>query len=229
MQPLDQQRRLWRRAGVAVAVLAVLSFAFPVASLAGGGSTFTDVPPSHPFVDEIEQVAAAGIANGFSNGTYRPSQPVTRQAMAAFLSRAGSSVGRGDTFNTLLSNSFFQTMSITIIDVPGDESTTQRVHVRGTIRFDDDFPDPDCDPSCVVSARILWSDGPVGGPIHHRTLITQQSDTSHQDTLLVDAVFTVPGGQQGFLLEARYEGSDPIAVSVENHMSATVIPFSADF
>ena len=54
---------------------------------AGGGGPFSDVPADHPFAAEIEHLAEAGIAGGFNDGSYRPSQPVTRQSMAAFLGR----------------------------------------------------------------------------------------------------------------------------------------------
>jgi len=53
----------------------------------GGSSTFTDVFPNHPFDEEISWLADEGIAGGFPDGSFRPSAPVTRQAMAAFLMR----------------------------------------------------------------------------------------------------------------------------------------------
>jgi Tol biopolymer transport system component len=49
--------------------------------------TFTDVPESHTFFHEIEWLAASGITTGFGDGTFRPGNAVTRQSMAAFLSR----------------------------------------------------------------------------------------------------------------------------------------------
>jgi hypothetical protein len=48
---------------------------------------FSDVPPSHPFFEDIGWAASEGIAGGFPDGTYRPSLRVSRQAMAAFLYR----------------------------------------------------------------------------------------------------------------------------------------------
>ncbi len=48
---------------------------------------FSDVPASHPFCEEISWIAGWGIANGWSDGTFRPSLPIERQAMAAFLLR----------------------------------------------------------------------------------------------------------------------------------------------
>jgi S-layer homology domain len=73
---------------VIVAVVALVSSAIGVYA----GQRFSDVPESHPFHDEILWLAEKGISTGFNDGTYRPSDAVTRQAMAAFLQRmaAGS-------------------------------------------------------------------------------------------------------------------------------------------
>ncbi|NQX29547.1 S-layer homology domain-containing protein [Microbacteriaceae bacterium VKM Ac-2854] len=49
--------------------------------------TFSDVPTTHPFFREIEWMAANDIATGNADGTFAPNAPVSRQAMAAFLSR----------------------------------------------------------------------------------------------------------------------------------------------
>jgi hypothetical protein len=49
--------------------------------------TFSDVSPSHPFYDEIEWMAEEGISTGYQDGRFRPSEPVTRQAMSAFMYR----------------------------------------------------------------------------------------------------------------------------------------------
>jgi len=76
---------------VAVAVAAAVS-ATLVTSAVAGDIVFTDVPADHPFAEEIDFVANAGIAEGFPDGTYRPGQPVSRQAMAAFLERSQSYV-----------------------------------------------------------------------------------------------------------------------------------------
>ena len=57
-------------------------------SPAPASASFWDVPPSHTFFREIEALASSGITTGYADGSYRPNNPVTRQAMAAFLSRA---------------------------------------------------------------------------------------------------------------------------------------------
>ena len=49
---------------------------------------FSDVTGDHPFADEVAALAAAGISQGYDDGTFRPRSSVSRQAMAAFLDRA---------------------------------------------------------------------------------------------------------------------------------------------
>ncbi|WP_058955137.1 S8 family serine peptidase [Kocuria rhizophila] len=50
-------------------------------------SPFKDVPTNHVFYKEIAWMNSQGIAKGWSDGTFRPYQPVKRDQMAAFLYR----------------------------------------------------------------------------------------------------------------------------------------------
>ena len=50
-------------------------------------ASFTDVPTEHTFFTEIEWLALSGITTGYTDGTFRPTAPVTRQATAAFFYR----------------------------------------------------------------------------------------------------------------------------------------------
>jgi len=52
-----------------------------------GAATFPDVSTAHPFFLEVEWLEDSGITGGYDDGTFRPSSPVTRQAMAAFVYR----------------------------------------------------------------------------------------------------------------------------------------------
>jgi hypothetical protein len=52
-----------------------------------GTPSFDDVSASHTFFAEIEWLAEEEIAGGFSDGTFRPSATVSRQASAAFSHR----------------------------------------------------------------------------------------------------------------------------------------------
>lgn len=52
-----------------------------------GTTTFVDVPADHPFSDDISWWVRSGQADGYSDDTFRPANAVTRQSLAAFLSR----------------------------------------------------------------------------------------------------------------------------------------------
>ena len=54
-------------------------------------SPFKDVDPSHPFYREITWLASKGITRGWGDGTFRPHEPVSREAMAAFFYRYANS------------------------------------------------------------------------------------------------------------------------------------------
>ena len=63
--------------------------------------TFTDVPEDHPFFEEIEWAAEQGYVEGFDDGTFRPTTPVSRQILTAFLYRLvdpDRTASRSDTF-----------------------------------------------------------------------------------------------------------------------------------
>jgi hypothetical protein len=52
-----------------------------------GSPTFPDVATDHTFYREIEWMNAVGLTTGYSDGTFKPGSPVTRQAMAAYICR----------------------------------------------------------------------------------------------------------------------------------------------
>lgn len=47
----------------------------------------SDVGPGHLFHDAISWMARAGLTTGYADGTFRPTEPVSRQVVAAFLHR----------------------------------------------------------------------------------------------------------------------------------------------
>jgi peptidoglycan/xylan/chitin deacetylase (PgdA/CDA1 family) len=53
----------------------------------GDAPTFPDVSLANPFRAAIRWLASESITGGFPDGTFRPTAPVTRQGMAAFLQR----------------------------------------------------------------------------------------------------------------------------------------------
>ena len=79
------------RPGNAVSRQAMAAFLYGFLDGAGDPTPpnpgFSDVSTGHPFFTQIAWLVDAGIAEGYSNGTFRPSTAISRQAMAAFLFR----------------------------------------------------------------------------------------------------------------------------------------------
>jgi hypothetical protein len=75
----------WRLAGIPLAVTVLFAGSF--AGSAWASHQFGDVPDSNPFHDDIGAVADAGITTGFADDNFHPNDPISRQAMAAFLHR----------------------------------------------------------------------------------------------------------------------------------------------
>ena len=76
---LSHRLRAVLTAGVTVILMLGFLVAVPPAARA---LTFADVPADHPDKLQIEVMAQLGIAQGFSDGLWRPDAPVTRQQFA---------------------------------------------------------------------------------------------------------------------------------------------------
>jgi hypothetical protein len=85
------------RPGATVSRQAVAAFLFRISGEVGyvapERSSFTDVSLGHPFFAPIHWAAEHHLTDGYADGTWRPSAPVTRQAMAAFLHRLAALPG----------------------------------------------------------------------------------------------------------------------------------------
>ncbi len=74
------------------AALAAAAFIGGVGATAANAA-FDDVDERSPFGEQIQNVQEAGIATGFPDGSFRPTEDLTRQQAAAWLSRSTTRVG----------------------------------------------------------------------------------------------------------------------------------------
>ena len=64
-----------------------LDYVTGTAPLCWEETRFSDVPDDHAFAGPIAWASIFGVGQGYPDGTFRPTAPVTRQAAAAFLER----------------------------------------------------------------------------------------------------------------------------------------------
>ena len=69
-------------------LLASVAVYYQLQVSAPGAQLFGDVPPSHPFYQFIQALAASGITGGCGGGNFCPNNYVTRGQMAVFLAKA---------------------------------------------------------------------------------------------------------------------------------------------
>jgi SpoIID/LytB domain protein len=77
------------------------TFALPAPT----STRFSDVPPAHTHRVGIDALAAAGVIDGFDDGTFRPDDPLTRAQMASLLARALDLPSRSAAFADVPSSS----------------------------------------------------------------------------------------------------------------------------
>lgn len=196
---------------------------------AGVSQTFSDVSPSHPFSAEIEQFASAGISTGFPDGTYRPSQPVSRQAMAAFLARGlpSAMVAWEDALGPFGAADGAQYLVARSATLPWGDGATQLVIVRGTVDWKVD--------RTLAQACSTQADGGCGFQISIRSggqvrATSNARITGDWDggTAVVEAVYEVPdGGDFSPALYLQTNGAvlDDSVYVHQAQLTAETVPF----
>jgi hypothetical protein len=153
-------------------------------------------------------MADAGISAGFGDGTYRPSEPVTRQAMSAFLNRGLGHVWRtgGSTLlnpglvvmagNTDTPGVSVRSMTITVPGATSTFSPHQLVHLTGRVTF---IASMNSSLGCPCEFTAYISDGTTDFPGQFETF-ESASGTILKRSMDVDAVFAAPPGVRTFTL-----------------------------
>ncbi len=133
--PVDTPRRVpvvlnTRRKVILAAVVVLLAIGVPAAA----NHAFTDVPSTNPHHPAVAEVADAGITTGCAEGRYCPGQAVTRDQMATFLTRTGSSAYAADSTTVLVPAGGAASGVPVTVQVPGPGSGGQQnVVLQGSV------------------------------------------------------------------------------------------------
>jgi hypothetical protein len=200
--------------------------------LAGGTGAwashqFNDVPTDSQFHNAIAAIRGAGITTGFPDGGYHPNEPVTRAAMAAFMSRGFGRVGFDeDTINLDEDDhNTPTTITDTAITAGATGSGGGFVQVSGTATAGATDADSDC--PCLVFLSIFDGTTTLGSV----SGVLSQSDLVFGDqaslTLSTTAVFPIAAGAtRTYRLRGTFvDTSDPIDVTFDGGISAVYVPF----
>ena len=118
---MSEEPRWRRRVAVGVAAVAVARAGYGT-NLAWASDSFSAVPTTHPFHDQVGWLADTGISTGYGDGTFRPGDPVSRGAMAAFMQRL---FDVRDDLEVASSAAATDVTATTFADVPGASVTVE--------------------------------------------------------------------------------------------------------
>jgi hypothetical protein len=105
--------------------------------------TFDDVPTPHGFFEEISWLVDSGITTGFSDDTYRPTIPVSRQAIAAFL------------YRSLGEPAFTPPGTATFGDVPTSHAFFHEIEWAVSVGMVNGYPDGTFRPTVAVTRQSM--------------------------------------------------------------------------
>ncbi len=109
----------------------VMAMALGVTASSYAANPFSDVPSGHWAYDSIERLAAAGIVDGYGDGTYRGGQLMTRYEMAQIVAKAlakGANVDR-------LASEFAKELDSLGVRVANLEKNADNVKITGQVRY----------------------------------------------------------------------------------------------
>jgi hypothetical protein len=215
-----------RRAGVIVLVTALVvapSAAFAV-------QHFSDVPDGAPFATEINAVADAGVAAGFPDGTYHPTDAVKRQAMAAFLYRGFGRVGAGSGGVSLGNPAPASTRAV--VASAAMQAGAAGAAATGFVQLDATFQAMTGYLSaCPCQMEFsLQQDGSTVGTTRELAVPNTgtESGVALADGAMQVVVPIVGSTARSFQLVAELQDSDVTTVNVTATLTAAYVPFGPD-
>jgi hypothetical protein len=214
-----------RRPGLPTIIVVALLASLATTGVSTASHQFSDVSSGHPFHADIHAIRSAGITGGYSDGTYRPAEPVSRGAMAAFMRRgfgrvasdSGSYVNPADNVNT--GGAVVSMRSGAAVGGTGGFVT-----VTGTAAMV--APVAQC--PCILTASIYNSSTGVSG--NPRTAMGDDENlfTAHIESVAFQATFPIPANTTHFY-SARFRvvttGANT-GVTVSADIQATYVPFN---
>jgi hypothetical protein len=184
---LKTQIRAFAAVALAVAVGVV------GANVASAG--FNDIE-STPFEESVARVQEAGIATGYGDGTFRPTNPINRQQAAAWLDRSITRVGLdingglpiGPTLNADLPSAATTTLEMTSPAALGGSGWVTIQGGVGGVSLD---PDTTC--PCPIELTVVDEDETVLG----RSRLVALSDPTGAAFVIAPVLAVVPieGGE----------------------------------
>ncbi len=134
-----------------------MAMALGVTASAYAANPFSDVPAGHWAYDAVNKLAAAGVVDGYPDGTYGGDKLMTRYEMAQIVAKA---MAKGANVDKLAAE-FADELDSLGVRVANLEKKADNVKITGQARFSYKDVDGDVDGATAALRTRLWVNGQV--------------------------------------------------------------------
>ena len=153
-----------------------MAMALGVTASAYAANPFSDVPAGHWAYDAVNKLAAEGVVDGYSDGTYGGDKLMTRYEMAQIVAKAmakGASVDK-------LAAEFADELDSLGVRVANLEKKADNVKVTGEIRYSYRDVDGDVNSNESVLRSRLWVNGQINEDWSYTGMFENEQDFGNE-------------------------------------------------
>ena len=153
-----------------------MAMALGVTASAYAANPFSDVPAGHWAYDSVNKLVAAGVVDGYPDGTYGGDKLMTRYEMAQIVAKA---MAKGADVDKLAAE-FADELDTLGVRVANLEKKADNVKITGEVRADYKSHDNDDASSSSLRTR-LWINGQVNEDWSATAMVQNTQDFAHSD------------------------------------------------
>ena len=154
-----------------------MAMALGVTASAYAANPFSDVPAGHWAYDSVNKLAAAGIVDGYGNGTFGGDRLMTRYEMAQIVAKAmakGANVDR-------LAAEFADELDSLGVRVAALEKKSDNVKITGEVRYHYQDNSGDADGYSTKLRSRIWMTGQINDDWKYTGMLENNEDLKNDD------------------------------------------------
>ncbi len=154
-----------------------MAMALGVTASAYAANPFSDVPAGHWAYDSVNKLAAAGVVDGFPDGTYGGDKLMTRYEMAQIVAKA---MAKGANVDKLAAE-FAEELDTLGVRVANLEQKADNVKITGEVRYHYTDSNDDFDGYATVLRSRIWVNGQVNDDWTYTGMIENQQNLKNDE------------------------------------------------
>ena len=159
-----------------------MAMALGVTASAYAANPFSDVPAGHWAYDSVNKLAAAGVVDGYPDGTYGGDKLMTRYEMAQIVAKA---MAKGANVDKLAAE-FADELDTLGVRVANLEAKADNVKITGEVRYHYTDNDGDKEGYATVLRSRIWLKGQINDDWSYTGMLENQqnlkNDEGEEDT-----------------------------------------------